>query len=461
MYKIEPVTETSNFLRSLIRGSIINGSENELDAFFGDLKSAVILIDSEFKIIYLNNTAVNLNITDHSIYFKGQPVIYSIKKILNDSGLLAFYEHLLSKSTATIDNGFRSPKIQSLIVNPISNDGFVLKILFDELHTNSVTNIFKHFTDIPITYFGFDFVNIRRVSIRFLSDNFENFFPELDANKVLEEESYFFQHIHHDDVADFVERLSNLRTKNESSMFEFRMVFADKTHWYRLMYGKFYPSIDKNFWLACIEDIHNEKIESLEKEKLIHEALDDERHRMSMELHDGLGQNLVALNLHLSNIENSNGVEICKNITTDSLFVMKSICYNLAPPELEKGLLHGIDVFFAKNNELSHNIKFEFKATQGSVKKISNEIDYNIFRIVQEFVSNAKKYSQCEKIVCEIKSKKQKSQLIIYDDGIGFDQEKTIKGFGISNIHRRARMINAQISFESEPGNGTRLELVF
>jgi signal transduction histidine kinase len=107
------------------------------------------------------------------------------------------------------------------------------------------------------------------------------------------------------------------------------------------------------------------------------------------------------------------------------------------------------------------NIKFEFKATQGSVKKISNEIDYNIFRIVQEFVSNAKKYSQCEKIVCEIKSKKQKSQLIIYDDGIGFDQEKTIKGFGISNIHRRARMINAQISFESEPGNGTRLELVF
>jgi hypothetical protein len=80
MYKIEPVTETSNFLRSLIRGSIINGSENELDAFFGDLKSAVILIDSEFKIIYLNNTAVNLNITDPSRSFKGQPVIDSIKK---------------------------------------------------------------------------------------------------------------------------------------------------------------------------------------------------------------------------------------------------------------------------------------------------------------------------------------------------------------------------------------------
>ena len=143
IYKLDETTEDIFRLQRLVKGSVLTGSNQELDSFFGDLKSAIIIVDSEFKIMYLNNTAVNLNIDKDFEAEKGTLVIDFVKKILGRNALINFYENLINRTGIIIEEGFALTRIEKLYLNPISNDGFVIKILLDELYTVSAANLFR------------------------------------------------------------------------------------------------------------------------------------------------------------------------------------------------------------------------------------------------------------------------------------------------------------------------------
>jgi signal transduction histidine kinase len=286
----------------------------------------------------------------------------------------------------------------------------------------------------------------------------------MDMELLVEEEDYFLNFIHEDDRIDLFSKVKNLKKKN-SLLTEFRIVNPKgEEHWFQIISSKFSEKTEKNFWLAYLEDIHEKKIATIEREKLVHETLDDERHRMSMELHDGLGQHLVALNLYLSTLSNEadkSVSETCKKLTVESIMMMKSMCYNLAPPELEKGLLHALDVFFGKSNEHSKTITYHFIAQKVPLNNLSNERAYNLFRIIQEFVTNSQKYSNCNNIHCEVNMRNQKTMIMVYDDGNGFDLTKVKEGFGLKNMHKRATLTDASIELSSKIGEGTLLILEF
>jgi signal transduction histidine kinase len=464
LYKVDETTEDIFRLQRLVKGSVLTGSNQELDSFFGDLKSAIIIVDSEFKILYINNTATNLNIDKDFEANKGSLVIDFVKKILGKNALIYFYENLINRKELVLTEGFSLARIEKLYLNPISNDGFVIKILLDELYTVSAANLFRYFPAMPIGYFGFDLSTQKRIAIRFASDNFTMLFPFMDMERLVEEEDYFLNFIHQDDRIELVSKIHSLKKKN-SLLTEFRIVNTEgEEHWYQIIASKFSEKTEKNFWLAYLEDIHEKKIASIEREKLVHETLDDERHRMSMELHDGLGQHLVALNLYLSSLSNEADKTIsdtCKKLTVESIMMMKSMCYNLAPPDLDKGLLHALDVFFGKSNEHSKTITYHFNAQKVPLKNLSNEQSYNLFRIVQEFVTNAQKYADCSNIHCEINMRNQQTTLMVYDDGKGFDLNKIKGGFGLKNMHKRAKLADASIELSSKIGEGTLLVLEF
>jgi signal transduction histidine kinase len=464
MFKVDETTEDIFRLQRLVKGSVLTGSNHELDSFFGDLKSAIIIVDSEFKIMYLNNTAVNLNIDRDFEADKGTLVIDFVKKILGRNALINFYENLINRTGIVLDEGFTLTRIEKLYLNPISNDGFVIKILLDELYTVSAANLFRYFPAMPIGYFGFDLIANKKVSLRFVSDNFAMLFPFMDMERVIGEENYFLNYIHGDDLPELLSKIQGLK-KKPSLLTEFRIVDNEgQEHWYQLISSKFSEKTEKNFWLAYLEDIHDKKIAALEREKLVHETLDDERHRMSMELHDGLGQNLVALNLYLSTLNNEADesiAETCKKLTVDSIMLMKSMCYNLAPPDLDKGLLYALDLFFGKSNEHSTAITYHFIAKKVPLKNISHERSYNVFRIIQEFVTNAQKYSACSNVHCEISMRNQKTMIMVHDDGVGFDLNSVKGGFGLKNMYKRAKLADAKIELTSKIGEGTLLILEF
>jgi signal transduction histidine kinase len=440
-------------------------SREELETFFDDLKSGVLIVDSEFKLIYKNNTIQDIFYSNESELQVGALVLDFIKKILSPTAIISFLEGIIERKDVLLSEGVSASRVGKIMLKPIPNEGFIIKIILDQEYSVSASNLFRSFPNIGVAYFGFDIELGKKMNIRFVSENFNILFPDLDRTSVINDESYFISRIYIQDLPDFLIKMQNAKRDQKSWSSEFR-VFDKQGNfkWFRLIAGTFTEYVGKNFWLGYIEDINIDKTAIIEKEKLIHETIDDERNRIAMELHDGLGQHLVALNLYISQLNSQNEQElqikqICKQIVTDSMLHMKTLCYNLSPPELDAGLMNGLDAFFGKLNEFSKHIKYEFRAKVNATRDIDSDLSFNLFRIIQEFITNSQKYSNCQNVFCEVFIRTNKVSLFIFDDGDGFDLDTISHGFGINNMLKRAKILGAKINLESTVGEGTRMLL--
>lgn len=93
---------------------------------------------------------------------------------------------------------------------------------------------------------------------------------------------------------------------------------------------------------------------------------------------------------------------------------------------------------------------------------IDKNTDLIMFRMVQEIINNIMKHAKADQISVKIEGNENEVQLIIADNGIGFDMEKfktAGPGIGLQNIFNRAKMIHATVDIKSEPGNGTAIIL--
>jgi signal transduction histidine kinase len=86
-------------------------------------------------------------------------------------------------------------------------------------------------------------------------------------------------------------------------------------------------------------------------------------------------------------------------------------------------------------------------------------MSFNLFRIIQEFVTNSQKYSNCKNVVCEIFVRNNKISILIVDDGDGYEESTITHGFGINNMLKRAKILGAKIHLESALGEGTKMLL--
>jgi signal transduction histidine kinase len=80
-----------------------------------------------------------------------------------------------------------------------------------------------------------------------------------------------------------------------------------------------------------------------------------------------------------------------------------------------------------------------------------------VFRIIQEQLKNILKYSKAKKVDIFLQRKDNDLQLIIRDNGVGFDPRQITKGIGLSNIHDRVRFYNGKVELNSSPGKGCML----
>jgi len=216
--------------------------------------------------------------------------------------------------------------------------------------------------------------------------------------------------------------------------------------------------------IGSMRDVSDEKIFEMKKESLINETQTYERNRFSMELHDGLAQYLVALSLYLNQFENGeiiddSTLQLCKTIIKEALDQTRSLCYSLSPPELQNGLIPGIESLFDRISSLN-NISFDIKLDKEIDFNTFKEVEiYNIYRIIQEFVNNSLKHSKCSKIVCSILKQKNTIKIVLNDNGVGFDYESVQKGLGLQNIQNRAKIANVALDYTSKINVGTQIEI--
>jgi len=214
--------------------------------------------------------------------------------------------------------------------------------------------------------------------------------------------------------------------------------------------------------LAIEKEKQNSKISTL---TALLEGQEQERGRLARDLHDGLGGLLSGTKLQLSylNPTHSENIEdgISKSITQidGAVEELRRVAHNLMPDLLIKyGLEVAIQEFASRMSNNALIIHTEFINYSNSISK---EKQLLLYRIIQELVNNTIKHAQASEIIIQISEEENTLNLIIEDNGKGFNQENldVRKTAGFHNIESRVQFLKGTMNIISELNIGTSIEL--
>lgn len=216
--------------------------------------------------------------------------------------------------------------------------------------------------------------------------------------------------------------------------------------------------------IGAMQDITKQKNFENQKLTLISETQDHERKRFSMELHDGLAQHLVALNLYLSQIAEEEMVDhaalnSCFSVLKTSMNQTRALCYSLTPPELDHGFLLALQAMFERLKAVKAFDVFLQISPEIEDVDFQSVDKYNLYRIIQEFVNNSIKHSGGSLISCKVTKIKKVIYIDTNDNGKGFDITKKSNSLGLKNIEQRAYLAKIKYTLKSTIGKGTQMKI--
>ncbi len=231
---------------------------------------------------------------------------------------------------------------------------------------------------------------------------------------------------------------------------------------------------------AAIAIANARLFESLEKkqaevEELLRRVIntsENERLKLSLELHDGPVQTIVAAEY---------GVEACRALLgqnqldkvgarldsihgtlSQSIHDLRRIVRDLHPPALGKsGLVSAIQEYLSnleKDDEISCRLD-----VRDEVARLEPSAERGIYYVVREAITNIRKHARATEVSIIIECREGNLALQVSDNGRGFDashlEDIGLDHVGLRSMGERARMLNGQIEIISQPGNGTRIRL--
>ncbi len=214
-----------------------------------------------------------------------------------------------------------------------------------------------------------------------------------------------------------------------------------------------------------IERTHNE-VRALSKSA--NEALEAERRRVARELHDELGQQLTAMKLDLSEIENfarSDGSDsgdslraACdrmRGLIDQTVASTRRISTDLRPLVLDDlGLGAALDWLtkdFTRRTGVSVSLQVD-----DAMAEIGEPHASTIFRIVQECLTNVSRHAQAQHASVIVEARETQAHIVVRDDGKGLPPRSAMRAgaFGLISMRERARLLGGEASAENHPGGG-------
>lgn len=203
------------------------------------------------------------------------------------------------------------------------------------------------------------------------------------------------------------------------------------------------------------------RIKVKEAEAAFQRKVQHERTRIARDLHDNMGAELTIISSQLDikggSIANKNDQKDIENISDQvrkASALMRDTIWTVSMEKISVEQL-GLKIKeFCERTFAGKQIQIIFTNTDQQWN-LSPEHTLNIYRICQEIINNAFKYAQCKNFYITIFSGGECS-IELKDDGIGFDETKVEKGYGLMNLKSRASEINAQLTMHSKLGEGTR-----
>ncbi|HEV8524379.1 MAG TPA: GAF domain-containing sensor histidine kinase [Terriglobales bacterium] len=195
---------------------------------------------------------------------------------------------------------------------------------------------------------------------------------------------------------------------------------------------------------------------------------EQERKRISRELHDETGQALMVIRLYLGMLENSTSGRGTRNKIRETLAVVdrtidgiRRIIARLSPLVLQElGLIAAIRKE-AKDLAKATGVKARVAAPD-AIGRLGPETEAAIYRVVQEALHNVAKHAQAKSVNIQIGRENGKLKLLVEDDGVGMAPSRNLPGhsFGLVGIKERIAMLGGEVRVVSARGKGTRIEVI-
>jgi PAS domain S-box-containing protein len=286
--------------------------------------------------------------------------------------------------------------------------------------------------------------------------------------------SWWFRRIHPDDRDKVSDKIKETTDLNKISwQDEYRFKCADGT--YKHINDRGFIIYENGLpvkMIGSLQDITDLKHlkdqlmeEKLQRQREISETVirvqEKERRRIGQELHDNVNQILTTVRLFVEMLTPANNDELDikkKSIeyVLTAIEEIRKLSRELAVPELkDRSLVETIRKLVDDIN-IANAIKVKF-VHDSECDLLSPGKKVTLFRILQEQMKNILKYSKAKEVTVYLDCKTTEAQLIVQDNGIGFDATQTKTGVGLSSIYDRTNFYNGTVSLDTAPGKGCTL----
>jgi two-component system, NarL family, sensor kinase len=198
-----------------------------------------------------------------------------------------------------------------------------------------------------------------------------------------------------------------------------------------------------------------------EKNAALLEGQENERKRISRELHDGIGQLLTAINLRLQQVEGQDEVKSeIKSLLNQTIAEVRRISYNIMPGALVDFGLEAALNDFVQNIKKHSGIKVNFTyEKEAHAPEVNFEIRIAAFRTVQEALNNILKHANASEIDLNVRQNTDELLIDIRDNGKGFKIDEAVKGLGLKNMKERIEILDGIFNIYSEIAKRTEIKI--
>jgi signal transduction histidine kinase len=195
---------------------------------------------------------------------------------------------------------------------------------------------------------------------------------------------------------------------------------------------------------------------------------EEERRRLAKDLHDGLGGMLSGVKISFSNMKDhidlspANALLFEKSLgqLDNTISEMRKVAHNLMPGALIRFGLKSAVRDFCESMQLSAKANVICEQF-GTDRELGSIADVNIYRIIQELVTNSVKHGHAGQVLVQLTIAAENVLISVEDDGRGFDLAavQARPGIGLSNIRHRVNYFSGKMDIESKPGEGTTVNI--
>ncbi len=287
---------------------------------------------------------------------------------------------------------------------------------------------------------------------------------------------WWINHVHPDDKENLNELLKKvLDDKLQSWESNYRFLCADGE--YKNMFDRGFVIYEDDIaikMIGSLTDLTNQKLmedllveEKLSQIKSIAETgmrvQEQERTRLGREMHDNVNQILSTIKLFIGMLkpEEESQLELkdkAIEYTMMAIEEIRKLSKEMVAPELNEGNLSANIWNLVEDLSLTTSLKIKFVHDE-DLTFLSPSKKINLFRVVQESFKNILKYSNATEVEVNLTNNTSQVNLMIRDNGIGFDMKKTSTGIGLSNIKDRVKFHEGTINILSAIGEGCQINI--